>query len=232
MPPATATTARRQRGASAASTAPDAALTTVSLGARLSPDTPTVPTLATRLSRPDEFSALLDRVSGGAMHTTLCSYLRCSLDDWLRWQRVYATTEQISQLQRARAVGGASLAEETLGIADGPLVDSDDIARANLKITTRRWLAERLNRETFGAPSRDSKVDVNVSIGSLHLTALLAYAPSTRGDAAAQSDRLASAENVGAVITSGPAPTHTPSPAAVAAHALMAPPARTVDDLY
>lgn len=73
------------------------------------------------------------------------------------------------QVVAARRRAAALLAEESLEIADTPHKTREDIDQAKLRIGTRHWLAERFNRDEFGANSR---VAVQISIGALHLDAL------------------------------------------------------------
>jgi len=70
------------------------------------------------------------------------------------------------EMRQAMADG---MVDEALMIADGATPDSLAVDRERIKIRT--WLAERWNREEYGAPSQ-APVGVTLNVGELHLTAL------------------------------------------------------------
>lgn len=76
-----------------------------------------------------------------------------------------------NRVMRARRTGARQLADETIDIADG--LEGNELAdparTAQLQISSRQWLASRLNREELGDKVQ---VDANVSVTNLHLLAV------------------------------------------------------------
>lgn len=73
------------------------------------------------------------------------------------------------RLRAARAAGAAILVEEAASIADDATENRDAIAKANLRVSVRQWIAGRHNKEQFG----DQKsVGLTINIGQLHLDSL------------------------------------------------------------
>lgn len=97
-----------------------------------------------------------------------------ALTEWLE------APERAALASRARARAADALVAESLEIVDEAgtidpetlerVVTSEAIQHAKLRATTRQWIAERWNRDVYGAP----KTTVQVNIGQLHLDALRA----------------------------------------------------------
>lgn len=86
-----------------------------------------------------------------------------------------------TRLSRARARGAHRLNDETIAIADGLTAENTtpvDIGAARLRISARQWTAERWNAAEFGQAKGTS---VSISIGQLHLQALLAVPTKVTG---------------------------------------------------
>ena len=79
-------------------------------------------------------------------------------------------------VSRARANGASILVEESKQIADGELpvvVDGQeirDVGRDKLRIQTRHWIAERVDRQQWG----QAQQQINISLHGLHIDALRA----------------------------------------------------------
>jgi hypothetical protein len=108
---------------------------------------------------------VLEAVMSGASTSSvarLCDISRGMLYEWLhkdaeRWQRY----------QEAREIGAFALADEALEIAD--TATSETVAVDRERVRVRQWLAERANKQEFG---KDAGVQVNLTVGDLHLTAV------------------------------------------------------------
>ena len=76
----------------------------------------------------------------------------------LTW--IHADEQREQDYYKAREIGMDKLVDEMVDIADG--VDSmEDVARSQLRITTRKWVAASFNRKKYG----DSKqVDTTVTL--------------------------------------------------------------------
>jgi AcrR family transcriptional regulator len=111
---------------------------------------------------------VLEAVMGGtstADVSRICDVSRGMLYEWLhkdetRWQRY----------QEAREIGAHAMADEALDIVDRATNDTITVDRERAKV--RQWLAERANKKDFGKDRGD--VNLNLSIGDLHLDALQA----------------------------------------------------------
>lgn len=77
-------------------------------------------------------------------------------------------TQAQRRLSESRTRGASALAEQALGIADGATNDNDRACK--LQIDTRKWLASRWDKETYGETK--AGVVVNVDLRTLHLDAL------------------------------------------------------------
>jgi hypothetical protein len=126
---------------------------------------------------------VMERVTSGMSVKDICAELlivRAAVLDWLE------APERREEVARARAQGAAVLIEESIAIADGQMpvvcpITQEVITEANrdrLRIQSRQWVAERVDRQRWGAPRHDVTVQVNV----LHLDALRARA--VRADSA------------------------------------------------
>lgn len=75
------------------------------------------------------------------------------------------------RLEAARTEGAHGIAESALDISDEEVFLPADIGRQRNRVAARQWLAERLNREAYGAP-KAAPIEVDVRV--LHLDALRA----------------------------------------------------------
>ena len=91
---------------------------------------------------------------------------KAALMEWLE-----ETPERAAMASRARARAATVLVDEAIEIADE--VDAEhpgEINKAKIRIGVRQWVAERWNRQAYGAPSAQANVTIN--LGSVHLDAL------------------------------------------------------------
>lgn len=90
-----------------------------------------------RLARPDEYGRILD------------------------W--IHRDVERETAYYKAREVGMDKLVDEMIDIADA--VDSvEDVARSQLRITTRKWVASSFNRKRYGDVKQvDTTVTLDIS---------------------------------------------------------------------
>jgi hypothetical protein len=79
-------------------------------------------------------------------------------------------------LARARGRGAFAIAENTVAIADEPVLDNVGAARNRTRISARQWLAGKWNRAEFGEQSQ--AVNVAISLNTLSLDAMRAPLPS------------------------------------------------------
>lgn len=110
---------------------------------------------------------LLAKIASGVTITKLGKDFGVSRNFMSTWLSKTAGRERIDAAKREAA---AALVDECLEIADDAVQDRDD-RTAKLRIETRRWLAGRLDPETF-AEQRAPLVEFN--LGELHLDALRA----------------------------------------------------------
>ena len=85
---------------------------------------------------------------------------------------IYASAEEGEAERRltvARTRGAHAYLESADEIADDPTMDKDDVPRAKLRVDTKMRIAQAWNPQEFG---QHKGVQVNVSIGNLHLDAL------------------------------------------------------------
>jgi len=83
------------------------------------------------------------------------------------------------RLPDARLDAAHAFAEESLALADTAGTDSREaIQKAQMRIASRQWMAERFNRAVYGGPKG---VEVNISIGQMHLAALQRHTPAGPG---------------------------------------------------
>jgi hypothetical protein len=74
------------------------------------------------------------------------------------------------RVREARRVGATALADQALEIADRPAATTAEVQQNRLAVDTRRWIASSFDRATFG--DSPPKVEVALSLGELHLSAL------------------------------------------------------------
>lgn len=110
--------------------------------------------------------AIFDRISQGETVLGLARTLGISHTAFYDWIERGGET-RAAALARARARGGASLAEQTLEIADSASPQEAQVAK--LRVDTRRWLASKLAPDEFGEKQQPL---VNIDLGSMALDAL------------------------------------------------------------
>ena len=110
--------------------------------------------------------ALLERISAGE---TMISIAR-ALDVSRSVISGLLNDEHAEALKEARKRAATVYVEEALEIADAATPATERVEK--LKADTRRWLAGRWDRAAFGDNSRP---DVQVNIGALHIEALRHY---------------------------------------------------------
>jgi hypothetical protein len=74
---------------------------------------------------------------------------------WLK-----ATPERASKWQMVQEIQGSTWAEEALEIVDD--ADQDNVQVARLRSDTRKWLAERFNRQQFGKPELTATIGITI----------------------------------------------------------------------
>jgi hypothetical protein len=116
--------------------------------------------------RAEEVETLLE---AGVSHTEVIESLGITRTAWREWKGSEAGAAIVA---RARASRAELLARETLKIADNVEERNDAVAKARLRIDTRKWISGAWDRETYGQAAPATNVQVN--LGQLHLEALRA----------------------------------------------------------
>ena len=122
--------------------------------------------LALLNERAEELETLLE---AGVSHTEIMESLGITRTAWREWKGSEAGAAIVA---RARAARAELLARETLTIADDVEERNDAVAKARLRIDTRKWISGAWDRETYGQAAPATNVQVN--LGQLHLEALRA----------------------------------------------------------
>jgi hypothetical protein len=126
-----------------------------------------------RLDMTDAGDRALEMIAGGALTKQICAELNvraAALRMWL------AAPTRAAEVARAREAGAAALVEEAKAIADCelPIIDPEtfeavnDVSRDKLRIQTRHWIAERVDRAAWGQQQQQLTINLN----GLHLDAL------------------------------------------------------------
>ena len=98
----------------------------------------------------------------------LAEFIECSRPMLSFW--INHTEERRTAVINARKLKAEKLAEEALDIADQVDETSNSgVNKARLQVDTRKWLAGKLDPESYGDTS---KTQVNINMGDLHLQAL------------------------------------------------------------
>ena len=116
---------------------------------------------------------LLEQVASGRRIQDIANELETSRYEFYNLMN---KNERIKRYYRtARMIGASARMDDALAIADGPKNGEEDtkvkVARDNLRVQFRRWLASVDDPDTFG---KKEVTDVNVTINALHLDALRA----------------------------------------------------------
>lgn len=99
---------------------------------------------------------------------------RGSINKWLD------AAENSAAFTRARARAADDLAAETLEIADNVEEDPVAIQKAKLRSDNRKWIAAKWDAARYG--DQKQGVNVNISLGELHLRAVKTVKPSQEPD--------------------------------------------------
>lgn len=120
--------------------------------------------LDNRIERLGGFEWLLEQVRDGKTYGQLALDLGCSRNLLDKWRSKRSPEEQ-KALRRARGNILVEEAQDIIDQADSPSA----MSMAREKVRYRQWVAERVDREAWGAAPAPQ---VNVTLNSLHLTAL------------------------------------------------------------
>ena len=116
--------------------------------------------------RVEEVEALLE---AGVTQTEIWDALGITRLAWRKWVKDHGGQEVVA---RARAARADLLAQESLTIADTAEERNEAIAKARLRIDTRKWISGAWDREQYGTQAPSTNVQVN--LGQLHIEALRA----------------------------------------------------------
>ena len=114
--------------------------------------------------RAEEVEALLE---AGVNAYEIREALGVTQRAWRTWMK---GEDAAALVARARAARADLLAQESLTIADSAEERNEAIAKARLRIDTRKWISGAWDRETYGTQAPSTNVQVN--LGQLHLDAL------------------------------------------------------------
>lgn len=112
----------------------------------------------------DKVVLIEEMLSEGRTQAEVYRALGVSKMSWYDW---LATAEGRDVLARARTRATDLMAEQALAIAD--TAEPEDAQVARLRIDTRKWLASKWNRGTYGD---DRGLAVNINIGDMHAGSL------------------------------------------------------------
>lgn len=99
-----------------------------------------------------------DAIADGATMQQIADTLQISYGRFHAW--VMFTEERQQQLAHARKAKAASLAEQTIDIADGTTEQADS---RRTRINARQWLAGRMDRATWGdQPAQQTNVSIDI----------------------------------------------------------------------
>jgi transposase len=113
------------------------------------------------------FEVILDKIADGVPIKKLAKDYGVSRP--LLSKVLNATPERKVLLAQARLASAASHAEDALLISDKMRPNKDAAAKARVQIAHRQWLAQSLDRETFG---KQPDTQINANFGDLYLDAL------------------------------------------------------------
>jgi hypothetical protein len=110
--------------------------------------------------------AILESIASGCTISALCKRLGMAVTTFDRWIDRGGEARRSAYAQ-ARTRAAQSLAEETIDIADA--ATREDAQVAKLRVDTRRWMASKMNPETYGDKQQPL---INIDLGSMALDAL------------------------------------------------------------
>ena len=111
----------------------------------------------------DVFSHLAD----GLTVENSIKFWKTSKRIWYKWMN--ETVERQEKYKDARRQYAHSLAEETLSIADGT-VDPSEANISKMRIDTRKWLAGKIDPDSWGDKNHQAAITINIQ--DQHLEAL------------------------------------------------------------
>lgn len=132
------------------------------------------PKLAALIRRVEEegIDRILDRIADGEyIKDIAASY---SVSRRMIYDLLHSDSDWWEGFRLARQASAAHFAEEGMEILDkAGTATSAEVAKATARAKYRQWLAEKLDRDTFG--EQKTPVNVNIGIGELHLSALQSH---------------------------------------------------------
>ena len=120
--------------------------------------------------------SIFDQVASGRSLKDIAAELGISRPILSAWCNAAIRRESYRQARQAAA---DALVEEGLAIADG-VRDPSEVPGAKLRSDFRRWMAARMNADSWGEP-RGASIEIN--LGALHLEALRNLSPVIEADA-------------------------------------------------
>lgn len=117
---------------------------------------------------------IFDRLADGEMLYQIAEGFRVGRAALYRW--ILASPSREARYKQCREFSASTFAEQAVVIADDQTRDTQEqaVQRDKLRIDTRRWIASRWDRITYG---EQRGAEVNISLGTLHIDALRAAAP-------------------------------------------------------
>ncbi len=156
---------------------------------------PKLSAFCSRIEREGGHHLILDRIANGETMKSIGASYRVSrglIYDWIK----RGGEERRKGFELARKASADSHAEDGLAILDDlggrPGLSNAEVSAATARANYRRWLASVRNRHEYGE-KREAGVNVNMSIGELHLAALIASQPALE-DAEGTSEEIQEAE--------------------------------------
>lgn len=117
--------------------------------------------------------AIFARVAAAQTMTSISQELGCDRVTLWKWIR-NGGADRMAAYRAAQVQAADIFAEEAVTILDEAVKceNSHQATIAKARSDSRKWLAERFNREVFG--DKQAGVQINVDLGGLHLDALRA----------------------------------------------------------
>lgn len=104
---------------------------------------------------PEVWDEILSRAAAGQTPKTITDEM--GLSHGVIWSKIYADPEFTERFYNALNHGMLGVALETIDIADGGELSSGDYHRDKLMISTRQWVAERLNKRLANRPTIEAQ---------------------------------------------------------------------------
>jgi hypothetical protein len=155
------------------------------------------PDLVALVRRVDEgggLDAVIGMVRDGKTMREIAEHFsttRSMMYNWFKNEDRRKQGDATRQLKRARVESAEAHAENALDIVDQPAIDQTEVSRNRERARVRMWMAEKLDRNTFGGRPEGAVV----LIGELHLNALRKYgAPEAQALPRGQGEDVVDAE--------------------------------------